>query len=170
MPMYVADSSVFILGMPLSTRMQNRIITTPDVVAELVDIKSKMAFEEALESGVEVEPSLPHLIAEVMSHASRTGDIERLSDTDIGILAKALEHGGILCTDDYAIQNVAESLGIETEPILQDGIKETYGIKETFEWGRRCKGCGRRFESDVRICKVCGSETKGYKKSIKVLR
>ena len=164
MPVYVADSSVFILGMPLSTRMQNRIITTPEVVAELMDIKSKTVFEAALESGVEVESPLAHLITKVMSHASRTGDIERLSDTDIGILAKALEHGGILCTDDYAIQNVAESLGIETEPILQDGIKET------FEWGRRCKGCGRRFENDVRICTVCGSETKGYKKSRKVLR
>jgi len=164
MPVYVADSSVFILGMPLPSRMQNRIITTPEVISELTDLKSKMAFEAALESGVEVEPPLAHLTQEVRSHASRTGDIERLSDTDIGILAKALEHGGILCTDDYAIQNVAESLGIETEPILQDGIKET------FEWGRRCKGCGRRFESNVRICPVCGSETKGYKKSRKVLR
>ena len=164
MPVYIADSSVFILGMPLPSRVQNRIITTPEVIAELKDIKSKTVFEAALLSGVEVEPPLPHLITEVKSHASRTGDIERLSDTDIGILAKALEHGGILCTDDYAIQNVAESLGIETEPILQDGIKET------FEWGRRCKGCGRRFGSEIRICPVCGSETKGYKKSRKVLR
>ncbi|RLG28745.1 hypothetical protein DRO03_09115 [Methanosarcinales archaeon] len=164
MPVYVADSSVFILGMPLPSRVRNRIITTPEVVSELVDIKSKMAFEAALLSGVEVEPPLANLITEVRSHAGRTGDIERLSDTDIGILAKALEHGGILCTDDYAIQNVAESLGIETEPILQDGIKET------FEWGRRCKGCGRRFEGDVRICPICGSETKGYKKSRKVLK
>jgi UPF0271 protein len=164
MPVYVADSSVFILGMPLSSRVQNRIITTPEVIAELTDVKSKTVFEAALESGVEVESPLPYLIAEVRSHAGRTGDIERLSDTDIGILAKALEHGGILCTDDYAIQNVAESLGIETEPILQDGIKET------FEWGRRCKGCGRRFESDVRICPICGSETKGYKKSRRSLR
>ncbi|PXF62058.1 MAG: hypothetical protein C4B59_00100 [Candidatus Methanogaster sp.] len=164
MPVYVADSSVFILGMPLPSRVRNRIITTPEVVSELVDMKSKMAFEDALESGVEVELPLANLITEVRSHASRTGDIERLSDTDIGILAKALEYGGILCTDDYAIQNVAESLGIKTEPILQDGIKET------FEWGRRCKGCGRRFEGDVRICPICGSETKGYKKSRKVLR
>ncbi len=164
MLVYVADSSVFILGMPLPSLVQNRIITTPGVLSELKDVKSKAAFEAALESGVEVEPPLTQFIAEVRSHASRTGDIERLSDTDIGILAKALEHGGILCTDDYAIQNVAESLGIETEPILQDGIKET------FEWGRRCKGCGRRFGSDVRICPVCGSETKGYKKSRKVLR
>ncbi|MEA1869120.1 MAG: hypothetical protein U9N09_03085 [Euryarchaeota archaeon] len=164
MPVYVADSSVFILGMPLPSRVQNRIITTPEVIGELKDVKSKMVFETALESGVEVESPLAHPTQEVRSHASRTGDIERLSDTDIGILAKALEHSGILFTDDYAIQNVAESLGIETEPILQDGIKET------FEWGRRCKGCGRRFGSDVRICTVCGSETKGYKKSRKVLR
>ena len=164
MPVYVADSSVFILRMPLSTRMQNRIITTPEVVSELTDMKSKMVLEAAIESGVEVESPLTHLITEVRSHASRTGDIERLSATDIGILPKALEHGGILCTDDYAIQNVAESIGIKTEPILQEGIKET------FEWGRRCKGCGRRFGSDVRICTVCGSETKGYKKSKRSLR
>ena len=164
MPVYVADSSVFILGMPLSTRMRNRTITTPEVISELTDIKSKMAFEAAIEAGVEVESPLARFTLEVRSHASRTGDIERLSGTDIGILAKALEHGGILCTDDYAIQNVAESLGIETKPILQNGIKET------FEWGKRCKGCGRRFGSNVRICPVCGSETKGYKKSRRSLR
>lgn len=164
MPVYVADSSAFILQMPLSTRLQNRIITTPAVISELTDLKSKMVLEAALLSGVEVESPLPHLIKEVRSHASRTGDIERLSATDSGILAKALEHGAILCTDDYAIQNVAESLGIETESILQDGIKET------FEWGRRCRGCGRRFGSDIRICPVCGSETKGYKKSRRSLR
>ena len=56
MPVYIADSSVFIIGMPLSTRMQNRVITTPEVISELVDLKSKIAFEEALGSGLEVEP------------------------------------------------------------------------------------------------------------------
>lgn len=160
MPAYIADSSVFITRMPL----QHRTITTPDVLSELKDVRSKMAFDAAVESGMQIESPLPHLVADVCEYARSTGDLDRLSDTDIGLLAKTLEHNGILCTDDYAIQNVARHLGIRTEPITQPHIKEI------FEWGRRCVGCGRRFGSDVRICPICGSHLAGYRKSRKDVR
>ena len=165
MPAYIVDSSVFILGMPLP----NRIITTPDVLSELKDMQSRMAFEAAVDSDVDVvvEAPLPHLIDEVCSHARVTGDCERLSDTDIGLLAKTLEYNGILYTDDYAIQNVAGSIGIRTEPVVQKHIKER------FEWGWRCVGCGRKFEGggdSERVCQVCGSRLVGYRKSRRKLR
>ena len=161
MPAHIADSSVFILGMPLPHSPQNPIITTPDVLSELKDMQSRVAFEAAVDSGMAIEAPLPHLVAEIRAHARATGDLDRLSGTDIGILAKALEHNGILYTDDYAIQNVASGLGIETKPIVQEQIRET------FEWGRRCVGCGRKFESGLRTCPVCGSRLTGYKKKRK---
>ncbi len=164
MPAYIADSSVFILGMPLP----NRIITTTDVLLELKDMQSRMAFEAAVDSNVNVvvEAPLPHLVDEVSSHARVTGDCERLSDTDIGLLAKTLEYNGILYTDDYAIQNVAGSIGIRTEPVVQKHIKER------FEWGWRCVGCGRKFEGgdSEQECPVCGSRLVGYRKSRRKLR
>ena len=159
MPAYIADSSVFIIRMPLPSPVQHRIITTPDVLTELKDIRSRMAFEEAVESGMNVEAPLPHLVSEIRSHARAAGEIERLSDTDIGLLAKALEYNGILYTDDYAIQNVAGRIGIKTESIAQAPIEET------FEWGRRCVGCGRKFGSDINICPICGSSLAGYRKN-----
>lgn len=159
MPAYIVDSSVFITRMPLPSIAQRRIITTPDVLMELKDIRSRMAFEEAVEFGMEVEAPLPHLLSEVRSHARATGDIERLSGTDIGLLAKALEYNGILYTDDYAIQNVAERIGIKTESIVQ------VPIEATFEWGKRCVGCGRRFGSDITICPICGSSLVRYRKN-----
>ncbi|MCK4458536.1 MAG: DNA-binding protein, partial [Methanosarcinales archaeon] len=107
MPEYVADSSVFILGMPLPQLPLNRTVTTPDVLQELKDMRSKMAFEAAVDHGLRIEQPLPHLVSEVCDRARTTGDFDRLSETDIGLLAKTLEYDGILCTDDYAIQNVA---------------------------------------------------------------
>ena len=161
MPEYVADSSVFILGMPLPQPPLNRTVTTPDVLQELKDMRSKMAFEAAVDHGLRIEQPLPHLVSEVCDRARTTGDFDRLSETDIGLLAKTLEYDGILCTDDYAIQNVAESLGIRTESIAQEHIKET------FEWGMRCTGCGRRFESGDQVCPICGSRLVGYRKKRK---
>ncbi|HIE30966.1 MAG TPA: NOB1 family endonuclease [Methanosarcinales archaeon] len=163
MPAYIADSSVFILGMPLPSSPRNRTVTTPDVIAELKDMRSKMALEAAVDQGMQIETPLPHLVSEICDHARVTGDLDRLSETDIGLLAKALEYDGILCTDDYAIQNVAGSLGIKTEPIAQEQIREI------FEWGMRCTGCGRRFESGDQTCPVCGSRLLGYRKNKKRL-
>ena len=55
--------------------------------------------------------------------ARETGDIRTLSTADLDVLAKALEYGGVLATDDYALQNVALQLGLKIEPIGQPRIK-----------------------------------------------
>jgi len=38
------------------------------------------------------------------------------------------------------------------------------GIAEVFEWQARCKGCGKVFSANVRVCDVCGTETKVRRK------
>ena len=40
-----------------------------------------------------------------------------ISDTDRDLLALARELGAVLYTDDFAIQNVASVLGVQTHPI-----------------------------------------------------
>jgi UPF0271 protein len=87
-----------------------------------------------------------------------TGDSRRLSDTDKELLALALDLGYELMTDDYSIQNVARSMGIPVRGMDQKGIAEI------FEWQAKCKGCGKLFPADVRVCDVCGSNTRTRRK------
>jgi UPF0271 protein len=55
-------------------------------------------------------------------------------------------------TDDYAMQNVTEKLGVAVEAIAREGITEQR------EWHFQCAGCGREFEEEHERCPVCGSD------------
>ena len=150
---YIADSSLFIIR----KRLEGSVITVPTVVLELRDENALTTLELM---NVSIEPPLPGFIKEVRSKAGITKDSEELSATDIDILAKALEYssrGGILVTDDFAIQNIALQLGIKVMPA--GGRK----IKDVLLWEKRCIGCKRRFpQGDV--CPVCGSPLKKIRK------
>jgi UPF0271 protein len=91
-------------------------------------------------------------VAEVMRAAEKTGDVDRLSPTDIQVLALALELGAPMISDDYSIQNVARSLRITCLPM------ETQGIKKIYYWKYVCRGCGKEYERRVSECDVCGKE------------
>ena len=69
--------------------------------------------------------------------AEETGDMAGLSRIDLGILALSIFVSGTLITDDYRLQNVCNSAGIEWSPV------ETVGISETWNWELKCRGCGR---------------------------
>jgi UPF0271 protein len=58
----------------------------------------------------------------------------------------------MLVTDDYAMQNVAERLDLDIEPIARDGITEAR------EWRFQCVGCGRTFDEQRERCPICGSD------------
>ncbi|MDY6779077.1 MAG: DNA-binding protein, partial [Halobacteria archaeon] len=79
-------------------------------------------------------------------------DRSEITETDLRLIAAALELGATLVTDDYAMQNVAERLDVEVEMIAQEGIDEER------DWKFQCQGCGRVFDEEKR-CPVCGSET-----------
>ena len=66
-----------------------------------------------------------------------TGDLDGLSETDLSLLALVIDIKGRLFTDDYRLQNVCNSAGIEWSPV------ETVGISETWNWELKCRGCGR---------------------------
>jgi UPF0271 protein len=144
----VADASVFIWG----KRPDGELITTPSVEAELKDIRTKSLlhiFEARVEG-----PTLQALKI-VQKAALETGDIRVLSPADLDVLAKALEYGAVLATDDYALQNVALHLGLEIEPVGQPRIKRE--LKRV----QKCQGCGKRFEGEA--CPDCGTPARKKK-------
>ena len=148
---YIADSSLFIIR----KRLEGRIVTVPSVVEEIKDEFARTAMELM---DVAVEPPLSVFIKEVRKKAEITKDSEELSNTDIDILAKALEfsRGGeetFLVTDDFAVQNTAIQLGIKVMPAGQRKIKDV------LLWEKRCIGCKRRFPAGEE-CPVCGSPMK----------
>jgi UPF0271 protein len=148
----VADASVFIWG----KRPEGELITTPAVVAELLDIRTKSMLH-IFEARVESPTS--RALNEAREAATKTGDIRVLSPADLEVLAKALEYRAVLATDDYALQNVALHLGLKIEPIGQPRIKRKLMHVQ------RCHGCGERFEGEV--CPDCGTPFRKKKRCIR---
>ncbi len=94
----------------------------------------------------------------VKEEAKKTGDLGRLSDVDLSVLALALDMDGTILTDDYSIQNVAKSMGLSYRSV------GTAGIKKKFKWNYRCIGCGKWYKDHSEECLICGSEMRAYRK------
>ncbi len=148
---YVLDSSAIFLR-----KVHGNAVTVPEVVEEIVDEDSRFYLSIKMEEGgLRVESSREEFVLEINEVAKRTGDIHRLSKTDLNVLAKALEikrrgKKAVIVTDDYSIQNMASVLDIDVEAVVQKGISRVV------KWVKVCRGCGRRIDSD--ICPVCGGE------------
>ncbi len=98
-------------------------------------------------------------VAKVVEAARSSGDIDRLSNTDIEAVALALQLGAVLVTDDYSMQNTSRILGIKSTGA---SIKE---IGKVIEWIYRCTGCGRIYEKNTGTCAICGHALKNYPRS-----
>ena len=100
----------------------------------------------------------------VLEVAAKTGDLPRLSDVDIDLIAIAIANKTNLVTDDYRMKNVAREAGIEVEGVM------TKGGKKQWKWILRCIGCRQTEEvsseahrskkDDVKVCDRCGSPMK----------
>ncbi|MDH4123085.1 MAG: hypothetical protein OEV21_03260 [Thermoplasmata archaeon] len=91
-------------------------------------------------------------VEKVKQFAEKTGDIDRLSPTDIDVIALALEKSVPLISDDYSIGNTAKILGLKCIPM------ETRGIKKIYYWKYVCRGCGKEYDRDMGECIICGKE------------
>jgi len=153
---YVLDATVIRSGMQISG--QDEWYTTQSVMNELR--KGRAAKDAGLLTDIYLKVLIPAKEgrARVEAQAKQTGDIDRLSDTDLDVLALALELGATIVSDDYSIQNVARAMKIEYISGVQSGIKEVY------TWSLRCKGCGRFYENKIDNCPVCGSGLKTVRK------
>ncbi len=95
--------------------------------------------------------------------AEETGDMAGLSKIDLGILALSIFVSGTLITDDYRLQNRAQTAGIKWETVSTDGITKIW------KWELRCTACKKIHaqpkkpnpkKSDWGICQDCGSKLK----------
>jgi len=151
-PKRVLDATAFFLDIPL----EGELFTTPAVVGEIVDARSKCRLEALSAAGLVVTSPCASSLQIIGKAASVTGDESVLSRADREVLALALDTGAEVVTDDFAIQNVAHHLGIPVVPLQQRKARKR-------KWKFRCPGCGRLAEGPGE-CPVCGS---GLKRTLK---
>ena len=139
------------------------VYSVPEVVGELIpDSLSHTRFMAARDSGrLIMRKPTPKSITAAQKASSQVGDVGVLSSADVEVLALALElkENGLspaIVSDDYAIQNVSETLGIEHASLA------TFGIARKFDWIYYCPACFRRYtvEDADRVCRVCGTRLK----------
>jgi UPF0271 protein len=158
----VLDTSAFLAGFdPFSLGEEQ--VTVPKVHDEIkTNSMAQVRFNIAVENG-KVKIKMPHeeYSNKIKTSASKVGDSYLLSETDMQLLALALElktQGEFpeIITDDYSIQNVAKQNGIEFYALA------TFGIRRLLEWIRYCPACHREYpiNSSCRACQICGTELK----------
>ncbi|NJE04869.1 hypothetical protein E3E36_01615 [Thermococcus sp. M36] len=147
MKVQVIDAAVFIQGFDVEG------VTTPKVVDEVKDPESRLFLEGLISAGkVRVLVPSKESLEAVRKAAKKTGELGELSETDVEVLALAYELEGVLFTDDYNLQNIAKTLGIEFKTLKR-------GIKRVIHWNYVCIGCGKRFSEMPQegVCPDCGS-------------
>lgn len=146
----VLDASAFYAGIPFSSEIQCYI--TPEIYDEIKHIKKN---HDAIGTLIEtkrlniIQPETKY-VDQVKQMAKTTGDFSKLSKEDISSMALCLQLQGELITDDFAISNVSQSLGINVIPLM------TSGIKDRGNWVYYCAGCHKNFP-DSTECPLCGN-------------
>lgn len=145
----VLDTSAFFLSVAFS----GLLCTVPRVEGELKDLRGKARFAVFLDEGMEILQPAKDSRKKAEEASRRSGDAPVLSQTDLDLLALAVERGGTLVTDDFAIQNTAHLLNIPVRSLIQRDAQARV-------WKIRCTGCGKYYdEMPTRAgdCPVCGS-------------
>jgi UPF0271 protein len=161
---FILDATALISG--LDPNIINRTLwTVAEVIDEVKDSRNKLRIEMAIENKtINIGRPSATTIEKIQQAAKKSGDIVVLSDTDLKILALALElknqgHIIIILTDDYSVQNVASLLNIESKAYTTAGIR--YEIK----WELYCPSCFHSIEMRNTkrkqiFCEICGTRMK----------
>jgi UPF0271 protein len=158
----VLDTSALIMGLNPSA-LELPTYSVPSVMEELIpDTLPYTRFGASRDSGhLIVRRPTASSISTVHETSSRVGDIGVLSNADVEVLALALDlkksgFSPAIVSDDYAIQNVSETLDIEHASLA------TFGITRRFNWVYYCPACLRRYpiEDADQTCRVCGTRLK----------
>lgn len=158
----VLDTSAFVMGLNPSS-LNLRSYSVSSVLDELIqDTLPHIRFGASLDSRhLTVKRPSPSSMRIVQETSSRIGDVNVLSKADIEVLALALDlnrdgESPAIVSDDYSIQNVAETLGIGHVSLA------TFGIAQKFDWVYYCPACYRRYsiEDASDTCRVCGTRLK----------
>jgi UPF0271 protein len=143
----VLDSTFFFT--PIDLQRYEKMYTTPQVVEELCDLRGKARYSTLLEAGLSVTEPGKSSLETVLIAAKKTHNDRTLSQTDISVLALALELSATIATDDFAIQHTARNLQISVQPLMQRRAKKR-------DWTLCCTGCGAEYETEVE-CPICGA-------------
>ena len=143
----VLDSTFFFT--PIELEGYEKLYTAPEVVEELCDLRGKARYDSLLEAGLIVSEPDKSFLRVVFEAAQKTHNDRVLSQTDISVLALALEHSATIATDDFAIQHTARDLHIPVQPLMQRRAKKR-------DWILCCIGCGAEYETEDE-CPICGS-------------
>ena len=156
------DTSAFVMGInPSALGLPSYSVTS--VLDELIpDTLPHTRFATSRDSSqLTVKKPASSSMKTVQEASSRVGDAVVLSRADIEVLALALDlkKDGLspaIVSDDYAIQNVSETLSIEHASLA------TFGIAQKFDWIYYCPACFRRYttEDANQTCRVCGTPLK----------
>jgi len=151
----ILDASALLSGF----RPSGECYTVQEVIDEIKEKNAKLRVNLSLgEGSLKLAEPQEESLMEVKKAAEESGDIAKLSETDIKLLSIALyfkkkRSRAIVVTDDYNIQNLASRLGIEFSPTTEGGIKKI------LIWRKICRGCGRKFPIKYHgSCDVCGSK------------
>jgi len=146
----ILDASAFYAGVPFGSA--NDCYTTSLVYDEIKHIKKN---HDVLGTLLETnrlkirEPDKESTMTAVKA-ARNTGDYQQLSKQDVSIIALCIELNGEIISDDFAISNVARSLGLKISPIM------TEGIADVGKWIYYCPGCRTNHTSGSE-CPMCGT-------------
>ncbi|MHB1908144.1 MAG: NOB1 family endonuclease [Nitrososphaerales archaeon] len=148
----VLDSTAFYAGVPYTNTSEN-LVTTPEVISEVSNERTRSLI--AL-SKLNVLQGSPENFKTVKEALTRTGDND-LTSADLSVLALCLNltqqgNEAILLSDDFAVENVASTIGIKARPLM------TNGIRTVAEWVFFCPACGRKYRKQRAECLVCGTK------------
>ena len=147
----VLDATAFYAGIPFSSQTTHYVTTL--VFDEIKHIKKNHDALQILIDSNRLLVRQPQVDFQerVEKCAQKTGDIHSLSKQDISCIALSLELNTELISDDFAVLNVSNKLGINTIPLM------TNGIKVVGKWIFYCPACKKDF-SDEKNCLLCGNK------------
>lgn len=149
----ILDSSAFF---SMDNLPEEEHVCPPGVIRELTNHEDpRLALWGDM---VRVSDCTEASLDKVKAVAAKSGDLGRLSPTDMTVIALAVDLDGEIWSDDYSIQNVASIMGI---PFKAVGMK---GIKKVVKWNYQCIGCHKWYKEKMADCPICGSPMKACRK------
>lgn len=126
------------------------ILTVKEVVAEAKDRITAIKLS-AIDARI-IEPD-EWVVKKIRTVAKETGDMEKLSKTDLKLIALARQYNATIVSDDRNVQNVAERMQIPYISIFSEKITKL------ITWKKYCENC-KRYYTRGRVCSICGSKLK----------
>lgn len=124
----VLDTAAFLAAIPLQL-YNTTLYTVPAVIDEVKDYESRARLELASIVGrFHIEAPEERYLKKAMEIAKELKVLEKLSVADLQVLAlslKLVDSGAkpIVLTDDYVLQRILKSIGIEFRTVKTTGIR-----------------------------------------------